>query len=335
LRFVRYGEDFDGEGTYVFAWEQPAEGPEHKGKMVPVTAWVDPDRGRFVQIVWNFTGIYTQGLMPAYVAGPPRAVEVTEFVMTIRHSKVRLDPVLNAKDFDFTPPAEAKPVQRFNFAELSAAPNVDPPPRFDSQKLQLLIPKRDSNAAAELIDLSRYYNAPLTEPWQSGLAGNDLSALPRGLQEFGGVRFDVRGIVQLAGGPEPYSSLKYPKRVEAMTLNRKCARLHFLHGAGWTSPEGTLVGRYVVHYADGQQRVQPLFYGYELQDWWIPPANPTRTGLAPVWTGTNTVARRTSPNVYLYKTTWTNPRPDALIESVDFISSLAESAPFLLALTAE
>src|SRR5262249_25592702 len=66
LRFVRYGEEFDGQGTYVFAWEEPMSDlhPQDKGKMLPVTAWVDPDDGRIVQLVKNFTGIITNSTMP-------------------------------------------------------------------------------------------------------------------------------------------------------------------------------------------------------------------------------------------------------------------------------
>jgi hypothetical protein len=36
-----------------------------------------------------------------------------------------------------------------------------------------------------------------------------------------------------------------------------------------------------------------------------------------------------------YKTTWMNPLPDTEIVSLDYVSAMAPSAPFLLAVTAE
>ena len=42
------------------------------------------------------------------------------------------------------------------------------------------------------LDLTSFYNSKLEEPWQ-GRPGDDLSSLPRGLQSFAGVEFDLRG----------------------------------------------------------------------------------------------------------------------------------------------
>jgi hypothetical protein len=53
------------------------------------------------------------------------------------------------------------------------------------------------DAEARLIDLSAYYNAALTESWYDGAEGNDLSELTPGLRELAGVRFDVRGLIQV------------------------------------------------------------------------------------------------------------------------------------------
>ncbi len=39
--------------------------------------------------------------------------------------------------------------------------------------------------------------------------------------------------------------------------------------------------------------------------------------------------------VRLFKRTWTNPRPDAVIERIDFISAKTKAAPLLLAITVE
>jgi hypothetical protein len=39
--------------------------------------------------------------------------------------------------------------------------------------------------------------------------------------------------------------------------------------------------------------------------------------------------------VRLYKTTWVNPLPETEIVSLDYVSAMTPSAPFLLAVTAE
>jgi hypothetical protein len=37
----------------------------------------------------------------------------------------------------------------------------------------------------------------------------------------------------------------------------------------------------------------------------------------------------------IYRSTWTNPRPDQNIVKMDFVSTMTSPAPFLIAVTAE
>jgi hypothetical protein len=53
------------------------------------------------------------------------------------------------------------------------------------------------------------------------------------------------------------------------------------------------------------------------------------------WRGENTATRRRGFSLQLYRTTWENPVPGAEIASLDFISRLSSSAPFLVAITAD
>src|SRR6185295_15763272 len=80
------------------------------------------------------------------------------------------------------------------------------------------------------VDLSRHYNAALTNAWHfpGGRGSATLRSLPQGVQELGGVSFDVRGIVQLAsirtaGFPE------YPVQTTNIHVGTRCRALHFLH----------------------------------------------------------------------------------------------------------
>ena len=156
------------------------------------------------------------------------------------------------------------------------------------------------------------------------------------MQQFGGTPFDVRGIVQLAGQALDYLKTLYPESIKDIQVNRKCHRLHFLHGAGWTVADGTQIGSYLIHYANGDQRVVPILYGFDVRNWWPQSDEPTTShGLVVAWKGANDATRPLNSLIRLYKSTWSNPLPDLEIKSIDFISAMTDSEPFLIAITAE
>jgi hypothetical protein len=208
-----------------------------------------------------------------------------------------------------------------------------PTPRRESVP-QKPIPARAQEAGEHLIDLTRYYHGSLTETWHvGGLANNTLANLPSGIQTFGGVEFDVRGVVQLSGGgPLQNLSVRFPKVVEGIAVRQTAHRVHFLHAAGWSSPLGTVIGHYVVRYADGQTREIPIVYGEDVRDWWTHSNEVGRGSAQPVWSGPNTTSS-TGPLVALYLTSWSNPLPNLPIESIDYRSIMENAAPFLVAIT--
>lgn len=182
---------------------------------------------------------------------------------------------------------------------------------------------------------------------------NDLSNLPTGLVEFGGVPFDVRGVIRLrATHPTGYPFTliwdQYPARVQGIKIEREFAQLHVLQGAagGRTRQpvsDGTPIARFTYHYADGTQRTDDLIYGRDVRDWWehATDRGPTERGHV-VWRGTNAVAsvpnRFAGPdgaNLRLYLTTWTHRQPDAVVTHLDYESLLTACGPFLVAITVE
>src|SRR5262249_27079141 len=140
------------------------------------------------------------------------------------------------------------------------------------------------------------------------------------------------GIIQLCGGEV---GLRYPEEVTGIKANLKSRRLHFLHAAGWhTVNSGTKIGAYWVRYKNGQRVEIPIVYGQDVVDWWNPDGKlPTRSVVA--WTGQNAASRYQGRLIRLFCSTWTNPMPETEIESIDFVSSLVNSAPFLIAITAD
>lgn len=188
---------------------------------------------------------------------------------------------------------------------------------------------RDPQADKNLIDLSNYYNALLTNSWElaSGeeTIRKDLSELPQGLQTLAGTRFDVRGIVQLHSPRLAQGA--YPQAIRGIKAGVKCSKLHFLHGTRLAAGAGTRIGSIIIHYADAQQASVPIVFGENVRDWRAPGA----CGNAVVaWSATNTTSR-----IGLYKCGWLNERPEIEITTLDYVSEWTDSAPFLIAITAD
>lgn len=203
-------------------------------------------------------------------------------------------------------------------------------------KTQSEIPQRDSRASGRLVDLSKHYNAALTEGWHrtgpNEPIANDLSTLPRGLQKIAGTEFDIRGLIQL-GSPK-LNHPRFPKSARNIDVNQKAARLQFLHGTGWSAPDGTPVASYVMHLANGKTHEFTINYGDHVIDWvtWQP--SPKEQDSVVAWTGTSP---QTGGNttLHIFKTTWTNPEPDQTITRIDYVAANNDPAPFLIAITAE
>ncbi len=193
-------------------------------------------------------------------------------------------------------------------------------------------PPRDPRASPRQLDLTAVYNATLTNSWQ-GFAGNHLAELRPGLHEFGGVRFDVRGVIQLQGMDLPE---EYPTHVADLDVHQKCSKIHFLHAQSFGYRFTNAL--YLMHYTDGRVQEFPIVYGRHIADWWCDPANlPGLTDATIAWTGGNEAAREYGRSLCLYHATWENPWKDAEIETITFDarSRKSLSGPFVVAITLE
>lgn len=189
---------------------------------------------------------------------------------------------------------------------------------------------RDRKAERTSIDLTRYYTLSLDED-ASGALGYTLCVLPRGLQSLGNIKYDLRAIVQVSSAEFVACNKVFPKAIKGIQVNLKCHTLSFLHASRWTDQEGTQIGKYVIHYADGQTRDVPIVFGVDLRDW-RPGFDPGAGARGPkiAWHGLDG-----KDDVALFEKRWTNPRPDVEIASIDMVSSMTEAAPFLVAVTAQ
>jgi beta-lactamase regulating signal transducer with metallopeptidase domain/TolA-binding protein len=196
------------------------------------------------------------------------------------------------------------------------------------------VPAIEVQREAEVfIDLEPYFNAGMKA--FSAKPGNDLT-IPAGEQHLAGLDFRVRkGIIWIGGSREENKGM--PLKVEGIKIGLKLTKLHFLHATCWTAPEGAQIGSYIIHYEDGATAVIPLAYGVNIRNWWIhgEPRGDISEGTV-AWQGVNPYAwSLTRLRVQLYSAAWENPQPDKVVDTMDFVSSNTECAPYLVALTAE
>lgn len=219
-------------------------------------------------------------------------------------------------------PAELMPTRIFSSEAVAAA------------RSKLQIPTRSSRARPNLIDLSSHYNASLSESWHpnngSSLA-NDLAFLPRGLQKFGDIEFDTRGLIQLSS--RQLNQARFPLNVKGIKVDQKATRLHFLHSTGWSASEGTPMASFVIHYANNKTQEFTLQYGVHAIDW-VHDGSPRDTGTMEAWKG-KSPANDSQAVLHIYKTMWNNPEPGELITTIDYVSANLDPAHFLIAITAE
>jgi hypothetical protein len=168
--------------------------------------------------------------------------------------------------------------------------------------------------------------------------GNNLTELPQGEQQLAGVKFKIgKGLIQLGSCVLPGK----PDKVDGIKVDRQFSRLHVLHATGNTQqdqvPDGTLVARYTVHYADGTIDSLPVVYGKNIREWWF--FEGAETGVTDgkiAWQGKNRSASKADATIGLYLLTWDNPRPELKVVSIDLISRPhVGAALFCVAMTVE
>jgi hypothetical protein len=337
-RDIHFGghTNLDGELAYILNWEQdatsflpslrrlPRTEPPPEGTWIPVTAWVGSTNHLVLRLKMDLSPWARQLLSDG------QTLPVTGLTLTESHRYIRTTPAPASADRSrFEPPGDAKPVARLNLPAPNLAALASPQREFIK-----LIPSRLPQTPPEMIDLTQYYNAAMAQSWHPGsfFTSNNLDILPCGLLQFGQVAFDVRGIVQLAGRRLNENGGQYPQEITGIRVAQSCRELHFLHACGWRSPDGTQIGSYVVHYANGLKQVIPIIYGEDLRDWNAEGDKSTDVKRAVLaWNSIN----RASLPVRLFRTTWVNPMPETEIRTLDYRSDIAEAAPFLIGITAE
>jgi hypothetical protein len=198
-----------------------------------------------------------------------------------------------------------------------------------------VIPARPANASPAALDLTLFYNSRVDEG-EFDMSGNGSGFVP-GLRTLAGVAFDVRGGI-LLGGLATLGQLN-PARV-AISFKGYALRLHMLQYAMFDTTDGSLVGRYVLRYRNGERRELPIRYGIDVRNWWhgqsIGDKDDRLAEATVAWEGHQRGASTYGASIRFFKRTYENPLPEIEITSIDFESTMATPcAPVLLAITVE
>ncbi len=197
------------------------------------------------------------------------------------------------------------------------------------------VPKKKKEASSAFLDLKPHINQKLKDDFNSGrYSGNSLASLPRGTRTFAGVKFHVgEGLMQL--GSSNYKDR--PEKFTGIKVGRTLQRLHFLHATTFSAPDGTVIAKYMIHYADNTKAEVEVAYGKDVVDWWAYPGQQAPTRAKAAWEGENAAAKGFDAKIKLYLTSWKNPHPNKKIVSLDYVATAPETGagPFCVAISAD
>ena len=173
--------------------------------------------------------------------------------------------------------------------------------------------------AVTLLDLCENFNITLYD-FPGKDRTNNLASLPQGTQRFGGVDFNISGVLHLTRSSR---NLPFPREAHGIVVNQRCSRIHVLHGFVSSDPPSPEVARIGVHFADAQNLSEPVSF----------PVPGSNNGV--VWQAALQEPKLKDRTVVVYRSTWDNPEPSRGIATLSFVSAMTEAAPFLLGVTLE
>ncbi|HRI11607.1 MAG TPA: WD40 repeat domain-containing serine/threonine protein kinase [Verrucomicrobiota bacterium] len=198
---------------------------------------------------------------------------------------------------------------------------------------------RPADATAVHVDLTPFYTAPLHPNWDDEVYRGELPEIPSGLFSANGVRFDVRGIIQLSGGRMKGVNPNLPQAVTNIPVAQLVRRVHFLSHAN-IAPRSVLrpleIARVRLNYSDGTSTEFPVRLGEEVEDWWSRPRGPLVPKRASiVWRGISSSSETASSWQQICHFAFDNPHPEIELASIDLVSAMETPSLYVLAITIE
>ena len=153
----------------------------------------------------------------------------------------------------------------------------------------------------------------------------------------------IDGLVQLQGRVKRSKETFYEApgmeafvwKKTGASVGRAFGKASWLQGTVWTATPDETAGWLVWHYADGGTERVPIIYGRNTARFWGEPRQieGEKDFIEPVWRyheDKESVGKERW--LRIYRQEWVNPRPEALVVSVDFVSNAeCRAAPFLIA----
>jgi len=166
------------------------------------------------------------------------------------------------------------------------------------------------------------------------------STVPRGPQVFDGVPLDIGGMICLWGENNAKKlNLNFPESRTGIPMNRQLETLYVYHGTFFSEHSGVPVCAVVFRYDDGTAATNQLLYGDDMLDWGANHqgrvVGPTASRSQLAWVGGSFSPKDPQKHepVRFCLTAVENPRPDALVTTVDLLSCKSKAAACILALT--
>jgi hypothetical protein len=197
--------------------------------------------------------------------------------------------------------------------------------------------QQESRAPAEAddstIDLTDFYGKASGTEGDDWFSHPDWKIVPKGLQTFDGIIFDVSGTLLLRSKNMP----QLKEAVRGIPIKRKCQYIHLLHGVGYSDKDGVTIAVMEIHYANGEKREIPIILGVHVRNWWKEKTEKISTVSDPLsgvaWSGQGTDPPPERASVRLFRSTFENPLADEMIAHIDFVSRDTGAIPCIVSMS--
>ena len=176
-----------------------------------------------------------------------------------------------------------------------------------------------------MLDLSAFYNELL--PGQRPPTDASRSYLNPGIHIWQGIKFDVRGEIEVGG-----TDWDYP---DPIPVGQKCSELDFLVGENFLWPANSTNCQFVIHFANGTKATVPIVYGNDVDS----SAVRDNSGMSypalansVVWEESIYAYEPRRPIFRFYIKRWNNPFPSEIVTAIDF-RMVDKGGAFLVAIT--
>ena len=173
-------------------------------------------------------------------------------------------------------------------------------------------------------------------------AFDDIQApwlLPKGLQVFDGVPFQVDGVVQLSGSARPggQGHVNAPDNVTGIPVNSGFEELHLLTAVDGSTDEDAEVARIKLVYGDGSKATLSLKYGQQVRNWtgrWHSSERALRdTNSSVAWVGQNSDPAAVDRFPRLFHVVLKNPNPHKKVLNLSVEKVVDNVGPFFAGIT--